>query len=811
MARSDVPSAGAAPFIGRERELSELTVAIDQPSSRLVTITGLPGIGKTRLAAQAARLLDGRWHCVPVSLADLTETTEFTDAVLAARRLAHVMTRATRPTRRELLILDNAEHLPGVADRVAALRSPSACVLVTSTRPLGLSGERVLRLGPLEPVGSVTLFVELATSGSVGFRVVEADTPAVAELCELLGRVPLAIELAAAHAGTLPVTALLERLRPDAGLGVPSRLMAERAPERHHTMRQALAWSYRLVEPQARLLLRALAVFADTFTVSDAAAVVRGDDVGDVAEGLSTLVDCHFVEPVGEGADAGRYRMLPPIRQFCRELLAAGKEIGTIEARHTLHVSRLGRRAATSYRRGDHASAFTLLRQEWPEIVAVQGRLLRQARTPDRAGRKAAKAGLRLTVDCAPYLLDIGHDVHGHVRFEQFIALGRDAGADADLLTRALLWSAVLGRLDQDPRFDRDWASARLAEGLRQAEELGNTDALLLGWEMTALATTITGDLDAAESAIQRALALPSLGEGRRARFEALACMLAHHRGDLQAAEELAVTAAGRAVRHDDQHATLLVAMAALGLPAGRATAAARLLPPDHEILDLARRTGDRHAEEFLLGMVAGRRLALDDLAGAASAAAEHLSLLLARDATGTVQLGVAVTVLAVVAVHRGEFEHAAELFGSVGHLDEAVHLVSTPEGRESRARAAVAARAALGPRRWDVAWRRGAARSPDQATVAGLDYAGLVGASAAHSPDRAAPPPVRPVQFRRRELDVLRGMASGRTNKEIAAELGLTPKTVMHYSCAVYDKLGVRGRAAATAWAVRNGVVPSD
>jgi non-specific serine/threonine protein kinase len=784
----------------------------------LVTITGVPGIGKTRLALEVCtRLGSGQpgLDSLVVPLAEIAEAASIPAAVAAARQ-ARLADKPASPTKRgaELLVLDNTEHLPGAAEQIGRLlaKAPDTPVLVTSVSPLGLPGEQVLRLGPLgssrsdpnashtapadaEAGAAMRLFEQRARAVVVGYRLGKRDAAVVAELCELLDGLPLAIELAAARVATFRPAALLAHLRGPAGLDLLRHQHPGQVPDRHRTMRAALEWSVGLLDPSLRGVACALSVFAGNCTAAGVAAVARLADESAALEALAELVDCHLVEAL----DGGRFTVLPLVRRFLRERLEAEGRVGEVEARHTEFVRGLGRAAGQEYERGNHAAAFALLEHEWPEVSMVSARLLDQRRTAD---------GLSLAVDCAPYLLYIGFDPAAQSRLERLVEQGRRDVPGSPVLTRALLWSAVLTRLMTDARFDASWVRARLAEGMARARAAEDDDALLLGMEFTALSATVTGDIAGASAAVAEGIERTrGRDEGRLARFEALACMLAHQRGDLTAAGQYGRDAIARALRRGDSKATLLAAIAVLGLPQSAAEPAVGLLPGIDELVRLAQEIRDRHSESFLLAAEASRRLVAGDDAGAARASTEHLALLLARGESDTVGLGFSISALVVVAARRYDHARAAELYGSIERLDGAVALTSTPAKRDAYKQALTATRAALGPHQWDSRRRAGATRTSREAASAGIDYARQV-VTDRSTGGTGAPPavPLRP-----RELQVLQALAAGQSNKQIAAELGLTPKTVMHYVAEIYRKLGISGRAAATAWAARHGLLADE
>ncbi|MDH6571721.1 putative ATPase [Streptomyces sp. SAI-117] len=324
-------------FVGRRAELPALARALD--TSRLVTLTGPGGIGKSRLAARVAGgrcgRPDGVWH---VELAAVRDP-EFVDyAVMEALGLTDHTTRSPRETllahlagRQLLLVLDGFEHL---VDTCAALvvdllgRLPDLAVLAVGRRPLAVAGEQLFALGPLDEDEAVELFAERA--GRQGVRV--GDDPHVRELCRRLDGIPLAIELAAGRLGALSPGQLLERL--DDRFRLLTGGGRDTLP-RHRTLRTAIGWSHELCTPEERLLWSRLSVFAGQFDLEAAEYVCSGgglhcDDVLDV---LSALL-AQSVVAREETATGVRYRMLDTVRAYGAEWLEATGDAVRLRRRH---------------------------------------------------------------------------------------------------------------------------------------------------------------------------------------------------------------------------------------------------------------------------------------------------------------------------------------------------------------------------------------------------------------------------------------------------------------------------------------------
>ncbi|MEV5340827.1 AAA family ATPase [Streptomyces sp. NPDC052676] len=323
-------------FVGRDSELGALAAALD--TSRLVTVTGVGGVGKSRLAARAAARSappGGAWR---VELAPVCDP-EFVDhAVVEALGLTDHTTRLPRETllghlagRELLLVLDGFEHLvEAVAGLVVELLrgAPGLTVLAVGRRPLGVAGERLFPLDPLGEDDAVELFTDRAARQGVG----PGDGRHVRELCRRLDGIPLAIELAAGRLRALSVEQLLDRL--DDRFRLLTGGGREALP-RHRTLRTAIGWSHELCTPEERLLWSRLAVFAGPFDLEAAEYVcgghgLRADDVLDV---LSELI-AQSVVAREETAAGVRYRMLDTVRAYGAEWLEATGDADRLRRRH---------------------------------------------------------------------------------------------------------------------------------------------------------------------------------------------------------------------------------------------------------------------------------------------------------------------------------------------------------------------------------------------------------------------------------------------------------------------------------------------
>ncbi|WP_078992798.1 ATP-binding protein [Streptomyces sp. MMG1121] len=330
-------------FVGRAAELAELATALGE--ARLVTVTGVGGVGKSRLAARAAAgrgAGSGR-----VELAAVRDPQFVEYAVVEALGLTDHTTRLPREMLLEhlagrpvLLVLDGFEHL---AEACAALTAellrklPELRVLAAGRRPLGLAGERLFPLAPLGEDEAVELFTDRAREQ--GLRV--SDGPQVRELCRRLEGIPLALELAAGRLRALSLGQLVRRLddrfrllaaggRPEVARPVPGG-----PPARHQTLRTAIGWSHELCTPVERLLWARLSVFAQTFDLEAAEYVCGGDGLPaeDVLDVLSELLAQSVVTREDTGAGP-RYRMLDTVRAYGAEWLEVAGDAGRLCRRH---------------------------------------------------------------------------------------------------------------------------------------------------------------------------------------------------------------------------------------------------------------------------------------------------------------------------------------------------------------------------------------------------------------------------------------------------------------------------------------------
>jgi predicted ATPase len=338
-------------LIGRESEVAEIEAAVK--AHRLVTLTGVGGVGKTRLALEVAAHLadefpDGVWF---FELAAVTDPAAVPDAVAAVLGITQQPGKTVSESvaaalegRVRLLVIDNCEHVLGAAaDLIDAILAHSATVriLATSREGLGVSDEQVRPVRSLDAAAgidsaAVRLFVERARGIAPGSMIDGDEAAAVTEICQRLDGIPLAIELAASRMASMTASEMRDRLDHRFRLLVGSR----RGLERHHTLRHAVAWSYDLLDDTEKTVLDRCSVFAGGFDLQSACAIAGSDDLDEYAilEVLDALVRKSLVI-ADRSSGRTRYSMLETIRQFAEEQLVARGEASEIRAAHARYFA----------------------------------------------------------------------------------------------------------------------------------------------------------------------------------------------------------------------------------------------------------------------------------------------------------------------------------------------------------------------------------------------------------------------------------------------------------------------------------------
>jgi predicted ATPase/DNA-binding SARP family transcriptional activator/class 3 adenylate cyclase/DNA-binding CsgD family transcriptional regulator len=765
-------------FVGREREqqyVEELVV-----SSRLLTLTGAGGVGKSRLAMVVARdLLDRFADGVRLvelgSLSDASLVPQAVADVLDVReRASHEMVGAIvdRLQLRELLlILDNCEHLIDACATLAETllsSCPRLMILVTSRESLGVPGEVTWTVPPLgvpdfspgatdeeiierlSEVESVQLFVERARQRQPSFSLAPSNVRAVVDIARRLDGLPLAIELAAARVGVLSPQQIAERLE-DALALLTQRVPGGRrtALPQHQTLRATLDWSYELLDRQERALFNRLSVFAGGWTLDGAERLGAGPEipVEDVLDVLSRLMD-KSLALASARPDGVRYRMLRPIRQYGLERLA---ESGEAESVHRLHASEflwIAEEAEKQLKGADQNRWLRTLDTELDNIRAALGWALQSTDEPD-TGR--LEIGLRIAGALWQFWHSRGHIGEGRAWLRR--GLEQAAGVPAAVRAKALQ-NAGFHAHQQNEVTD---AVAQLEESLEIYRGLGDKRSTADVLERLGDALIATGDHEAARERHEESLAIRrTIGDhwGISKSLNSMWLFLllgGDPDGALAFLEEALVHS--RTIGDQRGIAMTLHNIGMVALESGRFDQA---FEPLAGSLEIFYRQEDKRDCSFCLE-------ALARLAGA-----------------------------------QGMPRKAARLFGAAAAQRADIDDRLSPDRVEWLEQAMNASRSEEDERSWHTAWEEGhgmpLARAVEYA-LSGED------APARPQPPKGAAADGRPSVLSPRELEVAGLITEGLTNRQIAARLIIAERTVDTHVGKILSKLELSSRAQVAAW----------
>ncbi len=544
------------PLIGRAEDVSHVVALLEQEDRRLVTLVGPGGTGKTRLAlAAGAELLDtfpdGVWFVDLAPLVDPGLVLPAIAATLGVRetnvsQIEHALITFLRP-KRLLLVLDNFEQVVAAAPHVSDLLTecPRLAILVTSREPLQLRAEHLAPVPPLllpEPdtlpplgelarVPAVDLFVQRAQAIVPNFALTADNAAAVAEICQRLDGLPLAIELAAARIRLLPPSALLARLEQRLPLLTTG---ARDAPERQRTLRDTIAWSHELLTPEEQTLFRRLGVFAGGWTM-EAAETIAGTDSGlDIFSGLEALIDKSLVRQSGDATGDPRFGLLETIREFALEQLVAAGEADEVRTLHATFFLALTEGLANGLWQSTEPRLLDQLAVEQDNTRSALDWLNRRGelemclrlavglgwfwliRGLGSEGRSWLERAVAPTVDVAApvrawalmwagALALMQGESDAAVKFEETsIALWRECGEASVGLVSALVTQArAVGELGDPAR-----AVALLKEGLDIARAMNHAFLIVLALENLAGMALIRGDTKTAKALLEEATPL---------------------------------------------------------------------------------------------------------------------------------------------------------------------------------------------------------------------------------------------------------------------------------------------------------------
>lgn len=731
-------------FVGRRRELADVRALLSR--TRLLTLTGMGGVGKTRLARRIAgdvhrAFSGGAWQ---VELADLAEPALLVPTIAASlglreqnRRWTITTLQAELKDRQLFVLLDNCEHLiDACAVVVNALLSvcPDLRVLATSREPLGISGEQVVPVRALSSDESMSLFMDRATAAVPDF-VLSDHRAAVARLCILLEGVPLAIELAALRLRALSPEQVLEQLERRALPNAASRT----APQRQQSLHALVDWSYRLCTEREQLLWRVLSVFVGGFELDAAEAVCAGSDL-DAVELIIGLVEKSVLL---REEQAGRVRLRMPeiIRSYGLDRLGETGEEMSVRRQHRDWYVALTARAYQEWIGPDQFGWFSRMRLEHANLrVALDFSL---------ADPGGAVHIVDMVVSLLHYWIAFGllsdgrHWLHG--------ALGQIQENDL-LRMRALRAEITLAALQGDHLA----AAALLGESRALAQGAG--DAQELAWVVWAegIAALQQEDLATAADAVE---------QSRR---------LFQTAGDIHGL----VTALG-----------VLVTVAAASAEPSRA------LDRANEYFSVAEALGDQWTTSWVLWAVGLAHWRLDDMDKSGDLVIRSLNL--RRPFEDLLGSALAIELLAWVTSRKGRPERAARLMGAARRDLTTVgsSLAAFPYLLEDHQRCEAALRTRLGDKAFEAAVDRGALLETNETIAL------AAGTESARTPDgegtaSAAASPLTP-----REREIAELVTQGMSNKEIAASLVISQRTAEGHVEHILVKLGFTARSQIAGW----------
>ncbi|RYE42449.1 MAG: protein kinase [Hyphomicrobiales bacterium] len=743
-------------FIGRRHEVSEAKRLL--ATSRLVTLTGIGGVGKTRLALRVAASVQKEYLDGPclVELGDTHDESLLTDLVAASLGLRD---RAPSPIedvvvdflsgRQLLLVLDNCEHVVNAAAKLSEmlLRScPALRILVTSREPLSVGGEAVMRVPPLPvPKGdgepslpglprydAVTLFVERAAAAVPSFVLTEENKGAVARICRRLDGLPLPIELAAARLKVMSAEQILQRLTDRFTLLTRGH---RTAPSRQQTLRLCIDWSYELCTRTEQTVWAQLSVFAGGFELDAAERLCDGIDSGELLDALTSLVDKSVLLREEQGAVV-RFRLLETLRAYGREQAADSGELAELRRRHLDWYQKLACDAKAGWVSADQLDWIARLEREQPN--------------------------LREALECS--------------ETENPISGLRIAAA------LYLFWS-VQGRYNEGRRWLDRLLARREPEPIIERVEAVYANVALAGLQSDYPAATAFleyGQSLVATSTDQVAVAYITQAEGLVAFFQG---QLTHACRMLEMSASL--------FRKQGNTAMHLEALTMMGLPYELLGDTTRASQCYEQVLTATRAVDEsvyRSYGEWAMAIVLWRR---GDVSPAADLLRESLSRLASsvRDPEGS-----AMCLEALAWTIEDDARRAAILLGAAESIGASIggsplflpNLLAHHDECERRSRIA------LGEDRFSAAHREGRDLGLERAVAYALGEAAPAPATAgADSPLTA------------RERQVADLVAGGLTNREIADQLVISPRTAQGHVEHILSKLGFTSRTQVAAWVV--------
>ena len=816
-------------LLGREQEVQAISALLARQEVRLVTLTGPGGVGKTRLAVQVASHLQD----TSVDGACFVSLASVSDPALVCSTLAQALDlpepehtpllehlESFLQGKHLLLLLDNFEQVVNAAPLVGELlaKCPAVKALVTSRTVLRLPGEYEFPVSPLAlpsptsppdagslaQYAAVALFAQRASAIKPGFLLSDANAATIAAICARLDGLPLAIELAASRIKLLQPGAILARLHHRLDLLTGG---ARGLPARQQTLRNTLQWSYDLLTPDEQRLFRRLSVFAGSFTFKAAEAVcdAPGDRSVSILDGVTSLVENSLLQSLEQAGDEPRFLMLETIREYGLACLEATGEIVPVKDAYADSSLTLAEEAAPKLASAEQGQWLARLEQEHEHLRAALGWLLE---------RKDRLPALRLAGALWHFWFIRGHAREGRTWLEQVLALAEESrepatirAARANVLVGAATLMGYQGEYRRARRFGE--------ESLALFRDLGDQRGMAAALGSLGLLARFRNNYAQARALYEQSLAILRELDDRWHIAQTLSHFVRTFFDDVEpdyttafslCEESLVIF---RELGDRQGVATVQVSQGLLAYRQGDYPAAQALI---NKCLPFFLEIEDRHLISRALlisGLIAQ---AQGHFAEARTFSQEALPLL---QALGD-RWGIAMELfsLAGVAAGLGQWVWAARLLGTSAALNETLGVSHPPAVQAWYDYRVATARARLSEEPFAAAWRQGREMTLEQVLVAPQQVTPVE--HPAPEPFQQAgslvpPAPATPDDLTAREVEVLRLLAQGLTNAQMAQRLVISPRTIHAHVRAIYSKLGLPSRVAATHYAIEHHMLSSS